>query len=292
MYRVGILGTENSHANFFAKTFNLAREDGSYAYPDFRVTALYALDKAPSEQICKEVGEVTICSSIEEMLPLVDCVMVTARHGKYHKAFAMPFIEKGMRCFIDKPFTCSAAEARELLAAAKKHGVELVGGSGCKHIKELQEVKKQIEEGAVGKVSSAVLNFQCDLESPYGGFYFYASHLIEMTMTVFGYEPVSVMAVKKNGTMTAIARYADFDVMMSFAKSNDHYAVVYGDKGSIVKPLSMDGIFDEEARHFVDIVRGEKSPMSDEMLVNPVFVMNAIEASLAAGGKEIAVERL
>jgi len=292
--RVGILGTENSHANFFAKNLNLPREDGSYQYPDFRVTALYALEKEPSEKICAEVNgsDIVICDSIEQMMPLVDCVMVTARHGKYHFPFAKPFIEKGMHCFIDKPFTCSGEEAREMLALAKANGVRLTGGSCCKYMPELAGIRDEIAAGKIGELSSAMLNFQCDLESPYGGFYFYASHLTEMVMATFGYDIKSVMAVRSNGTMTAIARYENLDVVLSFAKSNSHYAVIHGDKGSIVRELTMDGCFDTELRHFVEMTRGEADAMEDEKLLKPVFFLNAIEKSLAEGGKEVPVETL
>ena len=52
MYRVGLLGTENSHAMAFAKTLNLPDPvTGERLYPEFRVVACFAHEKAPSEAI-------------------------------------------------------------------------------------------------------------------------------------------------------------------------------------------------------------------------------------------------
>ncbi len=131
MFRVGILGTENSHATKFASIFNTPDAAGNFVYPDFKVTALYAMEKEPSEKIKNDIDpSITIVNSIEEMISLVDCIMVTARHGKYHAEMALPFIEKGMPAFIDKPFTIDIAEGRKILETARKNNVPLCGGSG------------------------------------------------------------------------------------------------------------------------------------------------------------------
>ena len=133
MFRVGILGTENSHATKFASIFNTPDAAGNFVYPDFKVTALYAMEKEPSEKIKNDIDpSITIVNSIEEMISLVDCIMVTARHGKYHAEMALPFIEKGMPAFIDNPFTIDIAEGRKILETARKNNVPLCGGSGCK----------------------------------------------------------------------------------------------------------------------------------------------------------------
>ncbi len=281
-YRVGILGTENSHAMAFTKTLNTTND-----YPDFKVTALYALDRAPSEKIVAECGtDISICGSIDEMLDSVDCVMVTARHGKYHLPFARRFIEKGMPAFIDKPFTISPEDADELLRLAEEHNVPLCGGSGCKYSDDLTALKAEIAEGKFGRVNSAVIQFPADLESEYGGFYFYASHLTEMTTALFGRDIKTITAFAKCGKLSAVAGYDDMNVYMNFASNYSANVMLWCEKEIVSRTLSIDTIHEHEVKYFTDMVRTGKAPYPPEELMLPVRVMNAIERSLTSGMTE------
>ena len=47
MIRIGILGSDNSHALAFAKLCNLPMENGEYRYPDVRIAAIYGNDDDP-----------------------------------------------------------------------------------------------------------------------------------------------------------------------------------------------------------------------------------------------------
>ena len=44
MFRIGILGSDNTHALHFARLCNLPDENGNYNYKDIRVTAIYGYD--------------------------------------------------------------------------------------------------------------------------------------------------------------------------------------------------------------------------------------------------------
>ena len=281
MYRVGILGTENSHAMAFAEEINLPGADGKVKYPDFKVVALYASERQPSEEIVEKCGkDIVIYDKPEDMLGKIDCAMITSRHGKFHKELAMPFIKAGLPCFIDKPFTISIEDMNEVVAEAAKSGSPLSGGSGCKYIPELFEMRDVIKAGELGKLRSGVITFPAEMDSEYGGFYFYASHLIEMTITAFGKDIKSILACENGGNLIAIARYDGFDVVMDFVQNGYYTATAYFERGNCVKTPCLDTIYAAELEQFINMVRSGKSSLDIGELTQPVYILNAIEKSL------------
>ncbi len=294
MYRVGLLGTENSHAMAFAKTMNLPDEKtGERLYPDFKVVACYALEKEPSQKIVEACGDdIVIMESPEEMVDLVDCAMITSRHGKYHKDFAMPFLKAGKPCFIDKPFTVSVEDAKELVELIEKNNLLVTGGSGCKFVPQLDDFIREMQRGDIGDVVSAVINFPGDRASEYAGIFFYGQHLIEMVIHAFGEEIRSVACFEKAGHLTAIARYDAIDVVMNFTPANRYLAVAYGKKGNIVRELDISGIYPAEVANFVKMIRTQSLPVPLNRIVLPVYVLNAMEKSLSEGGRDVALSEI
>ena len=110
MFRVGIIGSENSHAKAFTDIFN-----ASGKYDDIQVVAIYGEEEEASQKI-SETYNVPIMKP-EEMLGKVDAIMVTSRNGKLHPIYARPFIEQGLPAFLDKPIANDSAESRHWIAA-------------------------------------------------------------------------------------------------------------------------------------------------------------------------------
>ncbi len=288
MYRVGILGTENSHATKFTNIFNVPNAEGKFTYPDFKVTALYAHEKEPSEKIRELDPSITIVDSIEEMLPLVDCIMVTARHGKYHAEMALPFIEKGMPAFIDKPFTIDITEAEKVLAAGHANNAPICGGSGCKFAPQIVENLNTIQTGKYGVPTAGFIDFPGALEGDYGGVYFYGVHAVEMALFSFGMDVQAVTSHVNGNNLMSVLHYPQYDVVLNFATARNNQVITFYPKQTVYNLLDVSKIFDVECNMFVEMVRSGKSPMTDEQLINPVIVLNAIERS-ARQGRKVAI---
>lgn len=136
MFRVGIIGSENSHAMAFSEIFNLNNKEH---YPDIQVAAVYGENQAASEAVRDRCGAEIMAP--EEMLGKVNAVMVTSRDGALHAKYARPFIQAGIPAFVDKPLTRDVDEAMDLMRLAKRKGVPIVGGSSLKYPEDLQELK-------------------------------------------------------------------------------------------------------------------------------------------------------
>lgn len=280
MIRIGIIGSENYHAKEFAALFNKCNNNGEYNYPNCRVTMVFGHYFEDSEKLAKDYNIDKIAVSLEEMVENVDAVMITARDGKFHAEFARPFIEAGIPAFIDKPFTTNVKEAEEIIQLAKEKNVPLCGGSSLKYSNEIQELKKiRLEKGKnlVAGAISAPLNF----ESEYSGFWFYSSHLAEMCMEIFGYKPVSVVAVENNKSVHAIVNYNDFSVNCTFTDScySSYFGSIYALDGCEQKIVGLNDVARKECDAFVKMVTTGVMPFSYEQLTAPVYLLDAIVKS-------------
>lgn len=94
MIRIGIIGTENSHAMAFSKIINLPDPTtGALAYPDARVVGVYGPDPDSARQVAEAAKVDFIADDPAEFFGKVDAMIVTSRRGSVHAQYARPFIE-------------------------------------------------------------------------------------------------------------------------------------------------------------------------------------------------------
>jgi len=285
MFRVGILGTENSHAMAFAQILNGLNPDFAGQFDDFRVVAVGGIDPAANKNVAEKCGIDTIVVKPEDMLGMVDAVMITCRDGKYHAPYARPFIEAGIPAFIDKPFTSNPEEAVSLAKLAKDKKVPLVGGSSVKLTDAVLKLKKLADENGSAIIGGDV-TAPVSLMNDYGNFWFYASHLAECCLTIFGQHPEWVYANCTEKGVTALVHYADYDVTNHFIEAvYDYTGTVITSKGVTHEVISLDNIYAKECACFADMMRKGTMSHSYEELVAPVYLMSALEKSFETGEK-------
>lgn len=274
MFKVGIIGSENSHADAFSEIFNLS---GQYA--DVRVTAIWGEDMQASRAIAEKC-HVDIVKP-EEMLSQVDAVMVTSRNGALHWGYVRPFIEAGKPAFVDKPLANESEEALKIINLAAEKKVPLVGGSSLKLIADTLALKEAADEArSHGALLGGNVYAPVSLDNPYGGFYFYSSHLIEIALTIFGYDPLAVTAVCKETGIAAVLEYADYSITINYTNNAYNYGgVVLSKEGVSGRVINMGDAYAREVESFVHMLRTGESDIPAEHLALPVRVLNAIEAS-------------
>ncbi|MGN0479005.1 MAG: Gfo/Idh/MocA family protein [Hominenteromicrobium sp.] len=279
MIRIGIIGTENSHAMAFSKIINLPDPvSGVPAYPDAKVVGVYGPDPDSARQVAEAAKVDFIAEDPADFFGRVDAMIITSRRGSVHAEYARPFIEAGMPVFLDKPITVDYAQAQALIALAKEKNSLLCGGSGCKLAYDVCTLRDYVQDSrARGNFISGVINFPAYPDSEYDGFFFYASHLTEMALTVFGYDPVSVIAAERNQTVTAILRYPDFDVTLQFTPHAAAYScTVYTEARNYTREIDISRIYNHEVAEFMRMIRTGTPPQSYESLIRPVAVIQAI----------------
>lgn len=291
MIRIGIIGTESTHAMAFAKFFNTPDEHGIYRYENIRVTVIAGCAE-DNAKICNSVDVAYQMQNYEEMLGQVDAVMITTRRGSEHYAQAIPFIEHGIPVFLDKPFTADLTQGEKLLELILKGKSLVMGGSGCKYAPEIQKLKEKVRmlrenEGLL----SASMGFT-SMDSPYDGFWFYAPHLVEMALEAFGYDPLFISANENKNGILAMLQYADVAVSLHFDKRlPDASYTLYTTYGTEFSSIDISEIYMLEADRFAQMLLHGKLPQPMEGLADHVRVIDAIQTSCCHDGRPVMVKR-
>lgn len=281
MIKIGIVGSDNSHALWFSKIANLKDADGKYAYEDVRVTALFGLDEERTKFVAKEGNIEYIAKTPEDLMSRVDAVMVVFRHGNLHYEYALPFIQAGIPTWIDKPFTIDLEEADKLIQLAKEHQVLLAGGSTCKYgydVLMLQNSFKELNKDQ--SVISAAFNFPGDLNSEYGGIYFYGGHAIEILTTIFGHAIRSIKTDVHCNNLIAIVKYDTFTVTINFSQTDQFFGTIYTDSKVVTREIDISMVYKLGFSKFVEMLRTGKMVEDYESLRQPVKLLNALEQSI------------
>ena len=284
MKKIVILGCENSHAASFLNTIKAKEE-----FSDIEVIGVYSDETDPPIKLKEKYG-VEIMQSYDEAVGKVDGVVITARDGKNHYKYAKPYLDSGVPLYIDKPISCTESEATEFIKDLENRGIRYTGGSCLRHDKYVLGLKADREAELDGKTLGGIVRAPLDSASVYGGFHFYAAHLIEIVLEAFGKHPLSVMAYPREKATTVVFRYSDYDVTGLFVENNYvYYAQRMAEKSVKGDRLAMNADNDwiyAEFKDYYNILNGGETGVSATDFLAPVFVACAIERSIKSGKEE------
>lgn len=285
MKKIVILGCENSHADAFIECVQKRPE-----FSDIEIMGVYSDDAAAAQKLHSKFS-VPVMASYDEAAGQVDGVVITARHGDLHAPFAQPYLQKGVAMFIDKPLTICPREAAQLMGQLKALEIPVVGGSSLRHCFEVQTVRQaqlaQVSGPTVGGVARAPMNSN----NPYGGFYFYTAHLVEIVLTAFGRCPNAVQALyDPAGNLTVLFFYGGFTITGLYTEGGGEYYIsrfaLNGSQGGCVAGGQGKQWYYQEFSEFVQLMKGGSMPLSYSELLAPVAVLEAIDRARKSGLKE------
>ncbi len=127
--RLGMIGCDTSHCMAFANIFHDPK--GPEELKGFKVVACYPsfspdLEKKADQaqkykQALIEKHQIKMTGSIEEMLDQVDAVLLESVDGRRHLKELIPVAKAGKPCYVDKPFSASLKDAKEMVRLIKEH---------------------------------------------------------------------------------------------------------------------------------------------------------------------------
>lgn len=283
MIRIGIVGSDNSHAERFPELTNLPDQPAEKHVEGAQVVALFGLDPKRTEEVATKTRIPKIVSDPKEMLGMVDAVMVVFRHGGLHKEYALPFIKAGIPTFIDKPLAATPEDAMEIIEAAEKAKTPIASFSTLRYATGVSEFIQGLEE--IGPVRTTIVTSPADRGSEYGGLVFYAIHASELLLEMVGpgIQEVQAMQVGKNVMATMAHEKGILCALNLIASGYGFDLQAYGDKGRRKMEVDASTCYREGFKVFMEMVRTGKQPLPYAEMVESVKIINAVEKSLQAG---------
>lgn len=264
--RVGLIGY-----GYASKTFHAPLIVGT---PGMTLAAVSSSD---ASKVHADWPNVTVVSDPKQLFndPSLDLIVIPTPNDT-HFPLARAAMEAGKHVVVDKPFTVTLSQARELEAMAKSRGLVLSVFHNRRWDSDFLTLKGLIAEGKLGEVSyfeshfdryrPQVRNRWREQAGPGNGIWYdLGPHLIDQALVLFGV-PVSItvdMAQLRPDAQTtdyfhAVLTYPQRRVVLHstmLAAAESARYIVHGTRGSYVKF----GLDPQEDR----LKAGERPPLED-----------------------------
>jgi hypothetical protein len=208
--KLGIIGTDTSHATAFTKVLNDVTAADHIG--GARVVAAYQGGSPGIEESAKRVAEyaaelqqkwdVKIVPSIADLCPVVDGILLESVDGRPHLAQFQEAVKCGKPVFIDKPLASTFEDALAIAALAGKSNVPWFSSSALRY-SEVQDMSGPDVTGAIvwgpGPLEP---HQQLDLT-------WYGIHGVEMLYTILGTGCVEVSRMSSPNEDVVTGRWQD-----------------------------------------------------------------------------------
>ncbi|MEA5051141.1 MAG: Gfo/Idh/MocA family oxidoreductase [Oscillospiraceae bacterium] len=275
--RIGIIGCQSKHAEWFGALFN--RENIA---PGCRVEAICPVDEPARLPYVLSLTDIpAVENDPAALIARSDAVLVTTRLADTHPALAGACIDAGRPVFVDKPFAPDAAAARALLARAREKGVPLVAGSTFCFLPELDALRAPLERS-----SSVSFRYRADPDSPFGGYRFYGSHLTDLCSLFFS-GALAVSSKRAGDSVCSTVRYADRLVTLESGPRLDSPCIVYEQEGKLRVAAPDDApCYRAGMQAFLAAVQSGRGMENTDRLAASSGLLAAIVRSLESGREE------
>lgn len=273
--RIGIIGAENSHTAAYGKVFNIEKK-----FPGVEVKYVWGETDEFAKKAMKSGNIPNQVKDPAEMMGKIDALIVDHRHPKYHLAAATPFVKAGIPTFIDKPFCYRAAEGKEFLNMARKVGTPVTSYSSIAQSAATFDMRDQIK--SMEDISQIIRTGTIDLDSQYGGVFFYGVHIVQPLMFMFG-EDIKRVRISRDGQYgNASLKFSSGLFATLIFKHKAYGWETYVETGKHFVELKSRVEEPDQPKNDADMVemfRTGKVPRSHQSILNCVSVLEALEKS-------------
>ncbi len=285
--RLGIVGTDTSHAVAFTELLNDATSPRYI--PGARVVAAFkggSPDVEASytrvERFAKELQtkwKVEIVPDIPTLCSKVDAVLLESVDGRTHLAQARQIIAAGKPVFIDKPMASTLEDAREIARIAKEAGVPWFSSSSLRY----SGIADELQGPGITGVSTwgpgpLEPHHQLDLS-------WYAIHPVELLYTFMGTGCEEVSRFYSENQDVVVGRWKDgrLGVVRALRPYGDYGAVVFRGEKSFRSSPDAELDYRPLVVRIVKFFQTGKPPVSNEETLEIFAFMDAAQRSKPDG---------
>jgi hypothetical protein len=301
MIRLGMLDFDTSHAVEFTKRLNrkgIARDqwvEGAEV-----VVACPGGSRMSPERIpgyikeMKKLG-VPLVEKPTDMIGKVDGMLIESLEGGVHYDRARPFLDAGIPCFIDKPFTCSVADARKIAALSARKKAPVFSSSSLRFAPELVAFNDDARNGKVLGVFSygPAPYFESKSDVPSNpGLFHYGIHAVEILYAVMGPGCTRVHCHHEKNVDVVVGQWKDgrlATVRGIRAGASGYGFLAFSDEGIKHVTLGTRYIYRELCKQIVSFFQTKKPPIE---LTTTIEMMAFMELALKSAGNHGAGEKL
>ena len=280
--RIGIIGAENSHTAGFGKLFNVEKK-----FPGAEVKYVWGETEEFARKAMENGSIPNMVKDPLEMMGKIDALIVDHRHPKYHLAAATPFVKEGIPTFIDKPFCYRVEEGKKFLEMAREIGTPVTSYSTIAQTASTFDMKDQL--GDLDHINQVIRYGPVDLDSKYGGIFFYGVHLVQPLLYMFG-EDVRKVLVSRDGTngSASLVFKSGLYATLIFKRASYGWETFIETKNGLTELKSRVQETDPPKQYveMVEMFRSGKEPRSHESILKCVAVLEAMEKSVNTGNWE------
>jgi hypothetical protein len=289
MIKLGLLDFDTSHAVEFVKRLNhkgIAEDqwvNGAEVVVGCPGTSKIMPERIPgyTEEI-KKLG-VPLVDKPEDMIGKVDGMLIESQEGGAHWERARPFLEAGLPCYIDKPFTCGTADARKIVELAANKNVPVFSASSLRYAPELAQFVADDKHGKViGALSYGPAPLFDKDATLNPGLYHYGIHAVEVLYTVMGPGCERVVCTHEKDADVVTGQWRDgrlATVRGIRAGKSDYGCLAFTEQGVKPVPIGTRYIYRELLKKVVELFETKKPPLDVAVTVEIVAFIEAANKS-------------
>jgi predicted dehydrogenase len=294
--KIGMIGLDTSHCGAFVE--NLNKPDTPHHVPGARVvqafpggSAACAVSRDRLQGFTTNLRDtqgIRICGSLEEAAKGMDAFLLTSVDGRQHLEQFEALARFGKPVFIDKPLTCSRADARALADLSIRSGVPVFSASSIRFTPGIGP------DGLDRAGLQGVETFgPMSLLDDYPAFYWYGIHSVDLLYAHLGRRCIEVTTFHEATQDLIVGRWPEgrLGVVrgLRLPGKNPFGRTLFGAEGVRTDFQPTDGppAFATMLMAIIEFFRTGTGPIELEETVEEMVFLEAAEQSWRQGGSTV-----